>query len=407
MIVYIYFVPIYFVYFLGFIVALFILLTAYIRIKMHFWHTQPVFHIYNLKYWFNPPGFINAAPPPVNKFVNLSNITMIEVPDVSTNVIGPNINVSSTICQFIRDYYIIHESASYKPSESDILAYLQCSNHPSFFNIYKEDKLPFRAEQEMIGVVSTRVLNVSLKKKHLNFPVYYVDHLCVKPGHRQKGIAPELIQTFYYRASRINPKINAYLFKREGKLNAIVPLVCYDTYAFDLTHYRPDTLLTASMSVIEIGISQLNIFIAFVKEQVFQFDCVILPDVSNVLNLLKLGKIKIYGILYKGEVLAIYVFRCLELYYDAKKATECTTILAKPNTLSDSLSAGFTMAWLKLRETTQCAIVLIEGTAHSEAVITALDKNPSVSRHFKSPTAFFLYNYATYSVSNTKALLFY
>lgn len=393
-------VYIYFVYIIGVLVALFLLLTAYIRIKMHFWHTQPVFHIYNLKYWLNPPGFINAAPPPVNKFVNLSNITMI---DVSANV------YSSTICQFIRDYYIIHESASYKPSESDILAYLQCSNHPSFFNIYKEDKLPFIAEQEMIGVVSTRVLNVSLKKKkkHLNFPVYYVDHLCVKPGHRQKGIAPELIQTFYYRASRINPKINAYLFKREGKLNAIVPLVCYDTYAFDLTNYRPDTLLTASMSVIEIGISQLNIFIAFVKEQVFQFDCVILPDVSNVLNLLKLGKIKIYGILYKGELIAIYVFRCLELYYDAKKATECTTILSKPNTLSDILIAGFTMAWLKLREATQCAMVMIEGTAHSEAVITALEKNPSASRHFKSPTAFFLYNYATYSVSNTKALLFY
>ena len=323
--------------------------------------------------------------------------------DVSANV------SSSTICQFIRDYYIIHESASYKPSDSDILAYLQCSNHPSFFNIYKEDKLPFIAEQEMIGVVSTRVLNVSLKKKkkYLNFPVYYVDHLCVKPGHRQKGISPELIQTFYYRASRVNPKINAYLFKREGKLNAIVPLVCYDTYAFDLTNYRLDTLLSSSMSVIEIGISQLNIFIAFVKEQLPHFECVVLPDVSNVLNLLKLGKIKIYGVLYNGELLVIYVFRCLELYYDAKKATECTTILARPNTLNDILSAGFAMAWLKLREATHCAMVLIEGTAHSQVVITALEKNPSVSRHFKSPTAFFLYNYATYSVSNTKALLFY
>jgi hypothetical protein len=161
------------------------------------------------------------------------------------------------------------------------------------------------------------------------------------------------------------------------------------------------------MSVIEIGISQLNIFIAFVKEQLPQFDCVILPDVSNVLNLLKLGKIKIYGVLYQGELLAIYVFRCLELYYDAKKATECTTILAKPNTLSDILSAGFAIAWLKLRAATQCVMVLIEGTAHSPVVITALEKNTSVSLHFKSPTAFFLYNYATYSVSNTKALLFY
>jgi len=413
------------------LIVFYVLLAAFIRLKMHFWHTQPVFHIYNLKYWLRPPGIINHEPPALNKFVNLSNNHMIEVAnkvdanEVDANEVDANvkdassIRTTSQISQFIRDYYVIHADAVYKPSEQDILAYLQCANHSAYFNIYKEDKMPFITEQEMLGVISARLLNVTLvkkinKNKHkspLNFPVYYIDNLCVKPGHRQKGIAPEMIQTLHYNISRANPKVNAYLFKREGKLNAIVPLVCYDTYAFDLTHYQTDFILTAAMTIMEIGVAQLNLFVAFMKEQMPNFECIILPDISSVLNLIKLGKIKIYGILFQGELTAVYIFRILELYYAEKKAIECITILSKKNTPADIdneiLITGFTLSWAKISADTGCSIVLIEETAHSKAVILTLLENPLIPLQFKSPTAFFLYNYATYSVKNTKALLFY
>jgi hypothetical protein len=390
-----------FIYFVAVFGALYIMLTAYLRVKMHFWRTQPVFHIHNLKYWLNPPGTINTEPPPVNKFVNLKNNTMVNVSDISQNSI-------TTICQFIGDYYVMHESATYKPSEEDILAYLQCSNQPAFFNIYKEDPLPFMGDSAMLGVISARLLNVTLKKKKkaLAFPVYYIDNLCVNPGYRKKGIAPEMIQTLYYRISRENPKVNAYLFKREGQLNAIVPLVTYDTHVFDLGNFKADTLLTAAMPVIEIGPNQMNLFIAFIKEQTPQFDCVVLPDVSSVLHLIKLGKIKIYGILLKGELIAVYIFRILELYYGEKKAVECITILST-DPEADTLVAGFHMSWEKIKAAAKCEIVFIEGTAHSSGVIQALYANRTVSSIFKSPTAFFLYNYASYSFKNSKTLLFY
>ena len=389
-------------------VVLYLIIMATIRIKMHFWHTQPVFHIYNLKYWIKPPGFINMTPPSVNKFVNLSKNKLIiagasEAANEAASEAASEAanNQNSQICKFISDYYIIHESATYKPTEQDIMAYLQCTNQPSYFNIYQD------SEQELVGVTSARLLNVSLKKQ--NFGAYYVDNLCVKPGYRRKGIAPEMIQTFYYNVARTNKKVNAYLFKREGQLNAIMPLVYYNTHVFDLSHYNPDTLLNASMNLIEITVSQLNIFVAFIKEQTTKFDCVILPDLSNVLNLLKLGKLKIYGILSKGELIAAYVFRCLELYYDDKKAIECIAIIEAQNNAhkNDILIAGFNMCWLKLKELTQCAIVFIEGTAQSKVVIAALTLNPSAVFSFKSPTAFFLYNYAAYSVKNTKTLLIY
>ncbi len=389
-----------FVYLIFFLIIVYIILSATIRIKMHFWYTQPVFHIYNLSYWLKPPGTINTKPPPVNKFVNLSNNKLLEVP----NEINNEKTEFNDICKFIKDNYVIHDSTSYTPSEQDILTYLQCSNQPAFFNVYEETKLPFITETKILGVTSARVLNVMLKKKHrfLSFPVYYIDNLCVNPHYRKKGIAPEMIQTFYYNISRANPKVNAYLFKREGQLNAIVPLVCYDTYAFDMRRFHSDIILTAAMSVVEIGTQQLNLFIAFVKEKTLNFGCVILPDVSNILHLIKLGKIKIYGILFKGELLAVYIFRILNLYYGAQKAAECITVLSNCQS-TDILIAGFAMSWANIK----CDIVIIEDTAHSKSVITALDKNPTVVMNFKSPTAFFLYNYAAYSVKNTKTLLFY
>jgi hypothetical protein len=208
--------------------------------------------------------------------------------------------------------------------------------------------------------------------------------------------------------SRTNPKVNAYLFKREGKLNAIVPLVCYDTYCFDMTYFHAEPQF--HVSVVEMGAAQLNLFSAFMKEQTANFECIILPDISSVLNLLKHGKIKIYGIQYQGTLTAVYIFRLLELYYDEKKAVECIAILSKQSNhkqSTDILMAGFSMIWTKLSAETKCAIVFMEDTAHSQAVIKPLDANPSVTRLFKSPTAFFLYNYAAYSASNKKTLLFY
>lgn len=409
-------------YFFVIIIIFYLIFTAYIRINMRFWHTQPVFHIYNLKYWIKPPGFINTEPPESNKFVNLINNKLITInSDGSTNNTD-NIELSK-ICNFIKDYYVMNENAKYSPSKEDILAYLHSSNHPSFFNIYQEPKIMFENgnplktfQQEIIGVTSSRVLNVRLyspsnKNNIIYFPSYYVDHLCIKPEYRKKNIPPQMIQTFYYNVSRTNKNVNTYMFKREGKMTAIVPLVYYDTYSFDITYLYSEYLLNPSMNVIEIGLQQLNLLITFIKEQskLSEFECVILPDVSNLMNLIKLNKLKFYGIIFNGELIATYTFRILEMYYSNKKTIECINILSNyTHTTSDILIAGFTTCITKLNSSNnKSEILLIEDTADSREVIDYLFNNNRVLCKFKSPTAFFLYNYACYSVKNKKALLIY
>jgi hypothetical protein len=370
---------------------------------MHFWHTQPVFHIYNLKYWLKPPGFITLDPPPSNKFVNLINNQLLTLEANPIKI--------KQICNFIRDYYVMHKTATYRPTESDILAYLEGGNHPSFFNVYQEPRLLFDPapilSEEIMGVASARVLTVAFQQKKIVFPAYYVDHLCVKPEYRKKGLPPQMIQTFYYNVARTNPKVQAYMFKREGQLTAIVPLVYFSTYGFDLTHFRPDTLLTAVFQVIPIGGAQMNLFIQFLSDQKPQFDCVVLPDVASVLHLLKLEKLLIYAIIFNGQLHAAYVFRPLALAYGPKKTVECIAIIKTADCTADFLSAGFNVALQIIRAKTAAEILLIEETAHSPPVIAALLKNPTAKSLFKNPTAFFLYNYACYSVKHSQTLLIY
>ena len=130
-------------YFFVIIIIIYLIFTAYIRINMRFWYTQPVFHIYNLKYWINPPGFINTEPPESNKFVNLINNKLITINSDGNTNNTDSIELSK-ICNFIKNYYVINENARYSPSEEDIFAYLHCSNHPSFFNIYQEPMSPLK-----------------------------------------------------------------------------------------------------------------------------------------------------------------------------------------------------------------------------------------------------------------------
>ena len=115
-------------YFFVIIIIIYLIFTGYIRINMRFWYTQPVFHIYNLKYWINPPGFINSEPPESNKFVNLINNKLITInSDGNTNNENNTNNIElRKICNFIKDYYVINKDARYSPSEEDILSYLHC-----------------------------------------------------------------------------------------------------------------------------------------------------------------------------------------------------------------------------------------------------------------------------------------
>ena len=378
------------------LLVLYLIMRAYIRVTMKFWHLQPVFHYFNLGYWLRPPGQITAEPVPANKYLNLINNKFIKLAEADDRCV-------KRFCNFVKDYYVTHASTRYSPTPEDLL------HNALYINLYQEPVMLFEKgvplaipDEEILAVISARTLNVSLKNRQ-PFLVYYIDNLCVKTGYRKKDIAPQVIQSFCHKLAQTKIQVN--LFKREGQLNAIVPLVHFDTHCFDISQFRAISqhVLPPAMNLIELTTANFNLLFHFLKIQTKQFDCVVLPEVANLFNMLKLGKLIIYGLLFKAELATVYIFRPLALTYGGeKKAIECIAIISTSST-STSTSVGFNLCLPKL----QREILWIEATAHSREIIANLQENPFITCNTISKTAFFFYNYACHTCASDKTLLVY
>ena len=395
------------------IIIIYFIFTVYLKCKMPFWSKQPVFHIYNLFYWCRPPGLICPDQPLINKYVDLFNIkTYPLIQDEERNAL------IKLVCNFIKNNYIhnkdninnksINNKSIYSPSENNITEYLTASNHISYYTVYQEQKLLFNKNvpetsiDDIIAVISARPLYVRFikSKQKTMFPTYYVDNLCVQPAYRKKNIASNMIQTHYYNLRKNNKRINTCLFKREGELNSIVPLVVFNTYCCYIKTVH-NIIVPPNISLIEIGSSQLHLLVDFIKNQMSKFSCVILPDVTNITNLIKTKNLIVYALINKtnGQIISCYVFRLINLSYDGQKTIECISTLS--DCIQELFINGFKMALLKLSD---YDLILIEDTANTNIIINSM---PSNSIKFISPTAFFFYNYACYSIKKNEFLIIY
>jgi ribosomal protein S18 acetylase RimI-like enzyme len=421
-------------YFFMVLIILYLFLVLYLKCKMPFWSKQPVFHWYNLSYWLiGPPGLISKHLPLINKYVDFFNVKTLSLTDT---------NESTAICEFIKDNYIYVDTnrvdtnrvdtnrvdtnrvdtnrvdtnrvdTIYAPTKANILDYLLHSNHPSYFTVYQEPKLFVQTEEctskDIVAVISARPLYVRLNKKSLfgsektMFTTYYVENLCVHPAYRKKGIASTMIQTHYYNLRQQNKQITTCLFKREGELNAIVPLVVFNTYCISLTGLV-NNLLAPHHTLIEIGVNQLYLCMDFIKSQMTTFSCVILPDVTSLTHLIKTENIKIYCLINANasNIIACYIFRLLELTYDGKKTCECIATI-NANAI-DLFHYGFHQACTILKAKQHMSLLLMEETAHTGTLITPTLKSLI---QFTSPTAFFFYNYACYTLKGRECLIVY
>lgn len=391
------------------LIALYLIITLYLKCKMPFWSKQPVFHIYNLLYWLRPPGIINTNMPSINKYTDLFHIKTFSL----SELIKDRKTLLTSICNFIKNNYIANKnkSAKYVPTKNNIIDYLEASNHQSYFSLYQLPKMllnksePALCIDDIVGVISARPLYIRFSSKHIMFSLYYVDNLCVQPAYRKKNIASNMIQTHYYNLIQKNKKINVYLFKREGQLNAIVPLVVFNTYCLSISFITNVIInMPISIKLIEIGPQQLHLLVDFIKNNSSSFSCVILPDVSNLANLIKTENIKIFALIEDNSIIACYVFRLIELYYDEQKTTECICMLSAMQCQREVFCEGFSLACKIMQDKKNVSLVLLEDTAHAY-IIT--DKIPKSAYSFISPTAFFLYNYACYSIKKSDFLIIY
>ena len=388
-------------------IIIYLILKAFIKIKFHFWSLQPVFHIYDLQHWIRPNRVICNQLPEMNKFVNVVDIKTKRIDEMSDEDI-------SNFCVFIRDNYLRNKHAEYLPDEHHIMEHMKGTNHPSYVSVYyrpsqylhssssTESLTKINTNTDIYSVISARILHITLKNI-ANFPLYYIDNLCVNPAMRKKGVAPKAIQTLHYHLRRKNETVRTFLFKREGEMTAIVPLTTFMTYGYNVQSIERVKLPHASMTMLEVTTKNLALFVDLLQNVRDSYECVIVPEVTNISNMINNEVLSIRGILEHGKLIAVYIFRDAATQYDGERALELVSSICACH-FDEIFYTGFTHALDCCCKDWKSTKIIIDGVGDNEKIINFLAER-TITHFLSSPSAYFLYNYVSYACPPDKCFL--
>ncbi len=389
-------------YVIAFLIIAYLILKAFVKIKFQFWSIQPVFHIYDLHLWLLSNKVICSTLPQVNKYVNLIDIKTNRIDEMNDKQI-------TAVCEFIRNNYLRNKIAEYSPDKRHIMEYMNGANHPSYVSVYYRPKSPCdtvttpNIETDIYSVISARILNITMKNIG-SFPIYYIDNLCVNPAMRKKGIAPKAIQTLHYHLRRKHENVKIFLFKREGEMTPIVPLTTFATRGYDVSILHRIELPHASMNVLEVTTKNLMLFVDLLQRHRETYDCIVVPDLTNIGNMIDSDIISIRGILENGVLIAAYVFRDAATLYNGQRALELVSSISACH-FKEIYYAGFTQALHSCCKEWKATKVVIDGVGGNQLIVRCLRERGHKDL-FESPSAFFLYNYACYTLPPEKCFIF-
>lgn len=402
--------PLLFYVFIALIIFLLVIGT-YIKIKFRFWSIQPVFHAYDFHYYFYTNGnIIMSELPQENKYCNFKNIQTIDYSKIEDFK-------SKQFVNFIQENYLKNGENRFMPQQENIHPYFIGHNCACFFTYYEEEQPIYDTKHaeiinhpKIISVITSRPLHVTMKNNkktpsHIN--IYYVDYLCVDQLYRKKGIAPQMIQTHEYNQRHQNKSISVSLFKRENELTGIVPLCVYNTYGFPTNKWiKPNDLPDGNTALVECGPTNIHHLVDFLRLNTSKFDVSIVPEFSNILELIKTKNLHIYMIVQDDNVLGCYYFRnsCTNL----KKGTSALTCFASINCCEDVdiFIHGYKVAFGKICETNKqygFGYAVVEDISDNDVIIKNL-KIKTVTE-FVFPTAYFFYNYIYSTVPSKKVFI--
>ena len=393
-------------YILCFGMLIIIIIYLYIRLKYGFWVLQPVFHVYDFNYMFNPPGIIQDSLPEKNKYTNFKDIDTIIFSQLTT--------IQKTrFTNLIKTNYLQNKDNIFSPQSENIIPYFIGHNDKSFISFYYNDehmldlkKGTMITDRKIIGAMTSRPLNVIInndkKNKNTKFRVYYVDYLCVDQLHRKKGIAPQIIQTHHYNQRHINKNIVISLFKREDELTGIVPLCIYTTYGFSVEKWVKPNELSGEYKLLEINGTNFRFVYDFIQVNNNKFDIIINCDIANILELIKTKNIFVYAILCDEKILCCYFYRksCVQI----EKGLEVLSCFASIcDCEEDIFIQGFKISFWKIAAENNFGFAAIENVSHNNIITNniMLKTKPLII----SPTAYFFYNFAYPTFNSEKVLI--
>ena len=411
-----YYVPYIIAYFIAFIILLIILLFIYVRIKFKFWALQPLFNLYDLYYWVVNVGFINKELPLKNRYTNFKNIKTISFDILSKK----NIKEFTLLVQL---NYLRNKENTFTPQKENILPYFTGHNNKSFWSFYWQPEVILDnktnqafTQEKLIGVITGRALNVSFNKLEKNkgknkirkeeMQVYYIDYLCVDKSFRNKGIAPQLIQTHEYNQSHLNRSICVSLFKREDELTGIVPLTVYKSYCFSISRWTCPPPLNPNMTLLQGDKQNMYYLYNFIKENPNKWDLTIYPEMSNIMELIATKNLFITMIIVNGSIEAVYIFKKTCTFIEKGKEIICCIASMNGFLTEQEFIRGFNVSlWSivtrensiqekdpKDKNKSLFCYLTVEDISDNKCIINSIIKHTHPT--LTSPTAYFFYNFA-------------
>jgi hypothetical protein len=120
-------------YILCFGILIIFLIYIYICVKYGFWVLQPVFHVYDFGYMFNPPGIIQDSLPEKNKYTNFK--------DIDTIVFSELTNIQKTrFTNLIKTDYLQNKDNIFSPGADNINPYFIGHNDKSFISFFYKNE---------------------------------------------------------------------------------------------------------------------------------------------------------------------------------------------------------------------------------------------------------------------------
>ena len=111
------------------IFVIFLLMFIYIRIKFRFWALQPVHHVYDMFYYFFPPGIINFSLPEKNRYCNFKDIETLDFQYLEDFKREKFVN-------FINKHFLRNNENIFSPKKENIIPYFTSHNTSCFFSFY-------------------------------------------------------------------------------------------------------------------------------------------------------------------------------------------------------------------------------------------------------------------------------
>lgn len=394
-------------YIVGFVILLVILFFCYIRIKFKFWSLQPVFHFYDLYYWFVNIGVIMHELPEKNRYTNFKSITTKVFEKVN------EIDLKNIIT-LIKLNYFVNKENKYSPNKENILPYFIGHNTSTYWSYYVEPELLIDnksgktiQENKIIGVITCRPLHVKINssRKDASFDVYYIDYLCVHKSWRKKNIAPQLIQTHEYNQSYNNRNICVSLFKREEELTGIIPLTVYKTYCFSMKNWYQPGLLDARITLLTGDKQNMYYLYNFLNELTNKWSIFIYPEISNIMELVATKNLFVKMLVINGNIESAYIFRktCTFIEKD-KEIISCIASIKGTILTNEEFILGFKQVlWSIVKENQNFHYLTIEDISDNLYIINniCLETHPIII----SPMAYFFYNFAYSPFKSEKCLI--